>query len=201
MSSADVVQRSGRGQAFCREMNSSMAAISSLTDVWAPRLMLFGQQGEEALDLVDPGRRCRREVLMPAGALGEPVADRLRLVARCVVHDDVHVEANRNVALDLIEELAELLGAMSRHALADHRAGLHVRRRCHRGDEAREQRRGAVALVIVRAPFDLPWTHWQQRLRAIESLYLALLILSLSKDHRRRSPAPCRADRDRARRC
>src|SRR6476619_2213597 len=70
----------------------------------------------------------------------------------------------------------------------------------HRGDEAREQRRGAVALVIVRAPLDLPRTHRQQRLRAIEGLDLALLILSLSKDHRRRSPAPCRADRDRARR-
>ena len=41
MSSADLVQRSGRGQAFCREMNSSMAAISSLTDVWAPRLICF----------------------------------------------------------------------------------------------------------------------------------------------------------------
>ena len=164
MSSADLVQRSGRGQAFCREMNSSMGDQLLDRRVGASLDLLFGQQGEEALDLVDPGRRRRREVLMPAGALGEPVADRLRLVARRVVHDDVHVEAGRNVALDLVEELAELLSAMSRHALADHRAGLHVRRRCHRGDEAREQRRGAVALVIVRAPFDLPWTHRQQRL-------------------------------------
>src|SRR4051812_113930 len=52
--------------------------------------LLFGQQSEEALDLVDPGRRRRREVLMPAGPLGEPVADRLGLVTRRVVHDDVH---------------------------------------------------------------------------------------------------------------
>src|SRR6478672_8506654 len=113
---------------------------------------------------------------MPAGTLGEPVADRLRLVARRVVHDDVHVEAGRNIALDLVEEPAELLGSMARHALADHRAGLHVRLHRHRGDEAREQRRGAVALVIVRAPLDLPRTHRQQRLRAIEGLDLALLI-------------------------
>src|SRR6476469_4366662 len=41
MSSADLVQRSGLGLAFCREMNASMAAISSLTDVWAPRLICF----------------------------------------------------------------------------------------------------------------------------------------------------------------
>src|SRR6478752_5214538 len=38
-----------------------------------------------------------------------------------------HVEAGRDVALDLVEELAELLGSMARHALADHGAGLHVR--------------------------------------------------------------------------
>jgi len=39
-----------------------------------------------------------------------------------------------------------------------------------------------VALVIVRAPLDLPWTHRQQRLRAIEGLDLALLI---DADHQR----------------
>src|SRR4051812_37229373 len=71
---------------------------------------------------------------------------------------------------------------MARHALADHRAGLHLRLRRHRGDEAREQRRGAMALVIVRAPFDLPRTHRQQRLRAIEGLDLALLV---DADHQR----------------
>src|SRR6476659_4504797 len=93
---------------------------------------------------------------MPAGTLGEPVADRLRLVARRVVHDDVHVEAGRNIALDLVEEPAKLLGSMTRHALADHGAGLHVRLRRHRGDEAREQRAPDVMFVWRRGCARLP---------------------------------------------
>ena len=42
--------------------------------------LLFGQQREEALDLVDPGRGGRGEVGMPVRTLGEPVADQLGLV-------------------------------------------------------------------------------------------------------------------------
>lgn len=46
-----------------------------------------------------------------------------------------------------------------------------------RGDvERREQRGGAVACVVVRMAFHLPWSHRQQRLRAVERLDLALLI-------------------------
>jgi hypothetical protein len=115
-------------------------------------------------------------VLMPAGPLDKPVADRLRLVARGVVHDDMHVEAGGNVALDLVEELAELLCPVAGHALADHRTGLHVGLRGHGCDEASEQRRGAVPLKIVRAPLDLAGTHRQHRLGAIEGLDLALLV-------------------------
>ena len=41
MSSADLVQRKGLGSALRCLMNSSMAAISCLTDLWAPRLICF----------------------------------------------------------------------------------------------------------------------------------------------------------------
>ena len=44
--------------------------------------LLLAEEREEALDLVDPGRGGRREVRVPAGPLGEPVADQLGLVAR-----------------------------------------------------------------------------------------------------------------------
>ena len=55
MSSADLVQRKGLGSALRCLMNSSMAAISCLTDLWAPRLICFSdKQREEALDLIDP---------------------------------------------------------------------------------------------------------------------------------------------------
>ena len=83
-------------------------------------------------------------------------------------HDDVHVEIRGHVALDFVEKLAELPGAVTRHALADDRSRLHV--------ERSEQRRGAVAFVVVGAPLDLAGAHRQQRLRAIQRLDLALFI-------------------------
>src|SRR5688572_19462480 len=54
--------------------------------------LLVGEQREEALDLVDPGGRGGGEVDVPAGALGEPVADELGLVAAGVVDDEMDVE-------------------------------------------------------------------------------------------------------------
>jgi hypothetical protein len=54
------------------------------------------------------GSRGRREVDVPARALGEPVADEFGLVSSGVVDDDMNVEVGRNVGLDGVEELAEL---------------------------------------------------------------------------------------------
>jgi hypothetical protein len=105
---------------------------------------------------------------VPARSLGEPAADQFCLVARRVVHDDVHVEISWHVALDFVEELAELLGAVARHAFADDRPLLHV--------EHSKQRRGAVAFVVVGAPLDLTKPHGQQRLRAVQRLNLTLFI-------------------------
>ena len=70
--------------------------------------LLFRQQPEAALHLVDPGRGCRREMAVPARPLGEPVADQLRLVAGGVVQDHVDVEISRDRRLHRVEELAEL---------------------------------------------------------------------------------------------
>ena len=105
---------------------------------------------------------------VPARTLGEPAADQFGLVARRVVHDDVHVEISGHVALDFVEELAELLGAVARHAFADDRPRFHV--------ERGEQRRRAVAFVVVGAPLDLTRPHGQQRLGAVQRLNLALFI-------------------------
>ena len=78
----------------------------------------LGQQREEAFDLVEPGSRCRREVSMPARTLGKPVADQLGLVRAVVVHDDVDIEIGGHIALDLVEELAELLRTVPGHTWA-----------------------------------------------------------------------------------
>src|ERR1700738_2763472 len=77
-------------------------------------------------------------------------------------------KASGHVALDFVEELAELLGAVARHAFADDRSRLHI--------ERSEQRRRAVAFVVVGAPLDLTRPQWQQRLGAVQRLDLALFI-------------------------
>ena len=85
-----------------------------------------------------------------------------------VVHDEVDVEVGRHVALDRVEELAELLRAVAGHAFADDRSGLHV--------ERGEQRGRAVPLVVVGAPLGLAGPHRQQRLGAVQRLDLAFLV-------------------------
>ena len=64
--------------------------------------------------------------------------------------------------------LRNSLRPVARHAFADDLAHLHV--------ECGEQRRRAMALVIVGAPLDLAGAHRQQRLGAVERLDLALLV-------------------------
>src|SRR5258707_15298976 len=71
--------------------------------------LLIGEQGKEALDLVDPRRGCRREVHLPAEPFGKPVADQFGLMARRVVHDDVDVEIGGHMLFDGVEEAAEFL--------------------------------------------------------------------------------------------
>src|SRR5271166_3382514 len=84
----------------------------------------------------------------------------------------MHVETSRNIALYFVEELAELLRTVARHACADYAARLHVCLGRHGGNEACEECRCAVALVIVGAPLDLTRTHRQKRLRSIKGLYV-----------------------------
>src|SRR6266404_8739468 len=121
---------------------------------------------------------------MPARTFGEPIADQLGLVARGVVHDNVDIEISRHILFNLVEELAELARAMARHAFCDDLADLDVER-C-------EERRGPVALVVMRAPLDLAGAHRQQGLRAVKRLDLALLVhTEYQRTIRRIEVEPC----------
>jgi hypothetical protein len=51
--------------------------------------LLFGQQGEPTLDLVDPGRGGRGKVDVIVGPLSQPVPNELCLVGRRVVQDEM----------------------------------------------------------------------------------------------------------------
>jgi hypothetical protein len=87
-------------------------------------------------------------VLVPVRPSGEPVADEFGLVARRIVHHDMHVEAIGDVAFDLVEELTEFLRAVAWHAGADHGACLDLRLRRHRGYETRKVHRRAMTVVV-----------------------------------------------------
>ena len=79
----------------------------------APELLLR-EQGEEALDLIEPGCAGRGEVDVPTRPLGQPVADGLGLVGDVIAQDPMHVEVGRHVGLDLVEEFPERARAMLR---------------------------------------------------------------------------------------
>ena len=111
------------------------AAIDAAPD------LLVGDEREEALDLIEPGRTGGREMDMPARPFGEPVADQWGFVRGVVVHDEMDIETARDGGLDLVEELAELCGAVTGIAFADDLA--------RRDVECREQRGRAVARVVV----------------------------------------------------
>ena len=90
------------------------------------------------------------------------------LVGPVVVHDQVQIEVLLHNPIDCLQGADELLCPVPRLAFADDDARLDV--------EGSEQRRGAVALVVVRHRLRPALFHRQARLRAIESLNLALLV-------------------------
>src|SRR5262249_52595834 len=124
--------------------------------------------GEEAFDGVEPGAGSWGEVEDEAGMAAEPGLDLRMVVGGVVVDDDVDDLARRHLCLDGVEEADELLMAVALHTAADDLALEHV--------ESGEERRRAVADVVVRHGFEASLLHRQARLGAVERLYLALLI-------------------------
>jgi hypothetical protein len=82
-----------------------------------------------------------------AWTLGEPGADARRFVGSVIVRDDVHLRLRRQAVVDAIQKFTELEGAMAAMSLADDVAAL--------GIERGNQRGGAMATVVVAAPFRL----------------------------------------------
>ena len=100
--------------------------------------------------------------------LGEPSLYLLGLVGLVVVADRVDVEVLCDGPIDLFQEADELLGAVTRQALADDLASLDI--------ECRKQRRRAIAFVVVRHRLSTALLHRQAWLCAIERLNLAFLV-------------------------
>jgi hypothetical protein len=73
-----------------------------------------------------------------------------------------------NRSIDMLQELAELAGAMTRPTLADHRPGGDV--------QGSEKIGGAMAEVVVGSTFDLSGPHGKDGLTTAQGLDLTLLI-------------------------
>ena len=129
---------------------------------------LSGEGGEEILDGVEPGPRCRREVEDPAGMTFEPGDDLGMFVCAIVVEDDMDHLAGRHLTLDGVEKADELLVPVLLHAPADDRAVENI--------ESREQRGGAVTLVVVGYRLAFAGLERQAGLGAIQRLDLGLLV-------------------------
>ena len=100
---------------------------------------LSGDFGEQPLDEVEPGTGGRGEVQREAFVPRQPALHGRGLVGGVVVDDQMQIEIGGSLAVDLFEEVQELLGPMAGQAFADDRASRDI--------ESRKERRGAVALV------------------------------------------------------
>ena len=98
----------------------------------------------------------------------QPGLDLGVLVGAVVVTDQVHIQVGRDLRLDVTQEGEKFLVPMALLALGQDAAVGDV--------QGREQRRGAMAHIVVGDAFDAAQTHGQHRLGPLEGLHLALLI-------------------------
>ncbi len=105
---------------------------------------LLRDQGEPALDLVEPACVGRGVMKVEARMPRQPGFDPRMLVGGVVISDQMDREPGRKVAVEVIKKGAKFLVAMARLALRDDRAIKHV--------ERREQRGRAMPIVVVVTP-------------------------------------------------
>ena len=101
----------------------------------------------------------------------QPCLDHSRFVSGVIVHDDVDVEAVRDLSVDLLEEIKKFRSVMTLVAFANHKAGSDV--------EGCEQRHGAMANIRMGPAFRNARHHRQDRLVCTEnSIHLCELMES-----------------------
>src|SRR6202521_5481920 len=159
-----AVHLKGFGLALRWASQISMAASRSAALLNTPRRIVWRVISANSRST----RLIRREVQLEARVLSEPGLHLRGLVGLVVVADRVHGEVVCDGPVDLFQEADELLGAVTRQALADDLASLDI--------EGRKQRRRAIAFVVVRHRLSTALLHRQARLRAIERLNLAFLV-------------------------
>jgi hypothetical protein len=138
------------------------------TGVHASAELALGQQREPAFHEIDPGGTGGCEVQMKAWALQEPSADHGRFMRPIVVEDEMHVQLRRDMGLNRVEELPKFSRPLSVMELPNDAACLDF--------QGGEERRRAMATIVMRPALDLSRAHRQQRTCAIQGLNLRLFI-------------------------
>ncbi|SAK73917.1 hypothetical protein AWB83_03673 [Caballeronia ptereochthonis] len=85
-----------------------------------------------------------------------------------IVHHQMHIQVGRHAGFDGAQETQEFVAAMTPVHLADHFASDNVQRSKERGR--------TVTHVVVSASLGNAWGQRQYGLRAVQCLYLALLV-------------------------
>jgi|JI10StandDraft_1071094.scaffolds.fasta_scaffold04735_3 hypothetical protein len=168
--SAVAVQVNGLHFSLYEVTKLSIFFVNSLTLLNEPRggSPCPRDDREETLHLIEPAGVGWNEVHVPAWSLREPRSHLRVLVARVVVHDAMDVQLLRHCLVDLAQEREKFLMPVARLAAGQNRAVEHI--------ERREQRRSSVADIVVGDAFSVTKSHRQHRLRAFQSLALALLV-------------------------
>jgi hypothetical protein len=134
----------------------------------APANPFPGQFGKPPFDHVQPGRTRRDEVEMKPRVLGQPLCDDRMSVRPIVIQDQMKVASAGSRPVDRLEELQELLMAMTRITGANHRPVQHV--------QGGKKARRSIPLVVVGHRPAASLFHRQSRLRPIQGLNLRFFV-------------------------
>src|SRR5580658_100274 len=134
----------------------------------APTYRLIGQFSEPTLYQIQPARTGRNKVTDEARMLLQPSLHMRLFVRAVVVHDQMELECGGKFPIKAAQESQPLLMSVPSVTFTDDLAVQEVER-C-------KERRGAVALVIVRHRAAATFLQRQARLSAIQGLNLALLV-------------------------
>jgi len=123
---------------------------------------------EPAFDQVEPGTRRRDEVQVEPRMPAHPPMHGGMLVSRVIIQDQMQVERSRCLGIDLLQEPEKLVMPMAWPAVADDRAVEQT--------QSREERRGAVAFVIMGHRATPTVFQREARLGAVQGLDLTFFI-------------------------
>lgn len=129
---------------------------------------LLGEMTKPALDKIEPRTGGGSEVQVEAPMTFQPRAHAWMFVRAVVVDNEVQIQTGRSFLIDSFQKADEFLMTMAWHAVSDHFAVQNI--------QGGEERRGAMAFIVVGESAATAGLHRQSRLGSIQRLDLTLFI-------------------------